>query len=413
MKKIAFLLLSIVALSACDKAVNKYYCYEPVYTDAGTFRTPAVFESPRSITKDGNIYFFNDHLFVVEPNEGIHFIDNSDPSNPNNVGFLNVMGASGLSIKDNHLYITALVDLVIVDITSLYNPVEVKRLEEVFPTALPLMEKNYPTQTIDKSQGIVTSWNVVKTKDETNPTPIWTGCLGCETFALADASTNSSPGGTGVAGSIAQMTILNNYLYVIDNNQLRPFSISDPINPVEGTSAYLSWNTETIFPDGNYLYMGTQTGMLIYSTQDPAAPQWVGSIEHWRACDPVVIQDNIAYVTVRSGSMCGGDINQLDIIDITNKSNPVLLESYDMTNPHGVGIDGSTLFVCDGKDGLRVFDASNPSDAGNHQIKRFSNIQATDVIPYNGVAMVIGDDGIYQYDYTDPNDLKLLSKIQF
>ena len=220
-------------------------------------------------------------------------------------------------------------------------------------------------------------------------------------------------GATGTAGSFAMMTIVGNYLYVIDNNQLKTFNISDRLNPVEGQSTYLSWTVETIFPADDYLYMGTTTGMMIYNTTDPENPYREGAISHARSCDPVVVQGDYAYVTVRSGGQCGGEINQLDVINIVNKSQPWLVQSVQLDNPHGVGIDGNRLFVCDGDKGLKVFDATNPTEIDGNLIKRFGNIQATDVIPYNGVAMVIGDDGIFQYDYSDPENLTLLSKLQF
>src|SRR5690606_2672021 len=123
----------------------------------------------------------------------------------------------------------------------------------------------------------------------------------------------------------------------------------------------------------------------------------VSSLSHARGCDPVVVQDDYAYVTVRSGGDCGGDINQLDVIDVSNISNPILKKSFAMKNPHGLGIDGNTLFICDGDAGLKVFDGTNPLTVGNELLHQFKNIQATDIIPYNNVAMVIGDDGIYQY----------------
>ena len=159
--------------------------------------------------------------------------------------------------------------------------------------------------------------------------------------------------------------------------------------------------------------MGTPSGILIYNTVNPNVPEYVSSLSHARGCDPVVVQDDIAYVTVRSGGPCGGDINQLDVIDVSNISTPVLKSRFQMENPHGLGIDGNQLFICDGDAGLKVFDASNPIDAGNNLIAKFKNIQATDVIPFGDVAILIGDDGIYQYDYTDVNDIKLLSKIKF
>lgn len=160
--------------------------------------------------------------------------------------------------------------------------------------------------------------------------------------------------------------------------------------------------------------MGTRTGMVIYETaSNPSAPTYLSVVSHMRACDPVVVQDNWAYVTVRSSSFCGGDINQLDIIDVSDVANPQLMKTYQMKEPHGLGIDNNTLFICDGSDGLKVFDATNPTEAGNHLIKRFGNIEAVDVIPYNGVAMVIGDNGIFQYDYSNPEDLELMSEIKF
>jgi hypothetical protein len=84
-----------------------------------------------------------------------------------------------------------------------------------------------------------------------------------------------------------------------------------------------------------------------------------------------------------------------------------------MNDPHGVGIDGNTLFVCDGDQGLKVFNAENPSKAGDELIKRFGNIDAVDIIPFHGIAMVIAEDGLFQYDYTDPENLSLISSIKF
>jgi len=34
-----------------------------------------------------------------------------------------------------------------------------------------------------------------------------------------------------------------------------------------------------------------------------------------------------------------------------------------------------------------------------------------DVIPFNNTLMMIADDGLYQYDYSDMSQIKLLSKI--
>ncbi len=412
-------MLGILALlGACkDKIRQEYIANVPVYTDYDSFRAVGGFESARPISKKGNIYFKDDFLFMVEPNEGVHFIDNSSPSAPLQTGFLKVWGATGMSIKDNYLYVNSLIDLVIYDITSFSNPLFVKRMENVFPTALPVSDKNYPFQIIDKNLGVVTSWKQEKvSEDVTNTNPSWVNCFGCEfeTFTDGGVGSTSGAGQTSVSGSITLFTILNNHLYVVEEgNFLHPFDISNPTSPVKHTAVSLWGDVETLFPYENYLFMGTPSGIQIFGTSNPNNPDYISALSHARGCDPVVVKDDYAYVTVRSGGPCGGDVNQLDVIDVSTISNPILVKSYSMKNPHGLGIDGNLLFICDGDAGLKVFDATNPLTVGDHLMHQFNSIQATDIIPLNSIAMVIGDDGIYQYDYSNPSEMILLSKISF
>jgi hypothetical protein len=80
-------------------------------------------------------------------------------------------------------------------------------------------------------------------------------------------------------------------------------------------------------------------------------------------------------------------------------------------NPHGLGIDDKILFVCDGDAGLKVFDATDPMEIHLHQLAHFPDIKSYDVIPMEGVLMMIGADGLYQYDYTNLSNLHLISQI--
>jgi hypothetical protein len=159
------------------------------------------------------------------------------------------------------------------------------------------------------------------------------------------------------------------------------------------------------------LFIGSQTGMLLYDVANPFALNRLSVFQHVRSCDPVVVEGNYAYVTLRSGSMCGGNANQLDIVDVENKTAPVLKKTYPMTNPKGLGIDDGILFVCDGPDGLKVYDAADVNAIDQHMISHFKNIKTYDVIPNNGLLFMVGDSGFYQYDYKNLNDIKLLSKI--
>lgn len=416
MKKTLFFLATILLLASCqDKVYNKYMGCFPVYTDYESFRQPAAFLAPQQIEDNGSIYIKDHYLFIVSPDKGIHFIDNTNPQSPTNIGFLNLKGCTGLSIKGNYLYANSFIDLVVFDISTITSPTEVSRVQDIFPQAVPMMEKNYPmAETIDKNKGVVTAWEYKKVKEETTQTPMWDNCPNCEFLTTQSFDTqNSSGGSTGISGSITKLTIINDYLYVMDYGQLKPIHIANPLAPITSTPIDTWRNVETLFPYNGYIFMGTTTGMLIYNTTNPAAPAYVSSVDHVTACDPVVVQGNYCYVTIRSGSLCGSEVNQLDVIDITDITNPILMNSFNMVNPHGLGIDNNMLFICDGSDGLKIFDASAPTTAGDNLLHHFKDLQATDIIPHNNLAIVIGDDGIRQYDYSDPADLKLLSTFNF
>lgn len=81
-----------------------------------------------------------------------------------------------------------------------------------------------------------------------------------------------------------------------------------------------------------------------------------------------------------------------------------------MDNPHGLSIAGNTLFLCEGDYGLKVFDVEDHMDID--ELEHYKDFSTYDVIALpNKVLLVIGSDGFYQYDYSDVNNLKQLSKI--
>lgn len=82
-----------------------------------------------------------------------------------------------------------------------------------------------------------------------------------------------------------------------------------------------------------------------------------------------------------------------------------------MDNPHGLAIDGDILFICEGEYGLKVFDAGDKQSIDQNLLTHLKNIHAYDVIAIDSHLMMVGDNGIYQYDYADPANLKLLSII--
>jgi len=99
------------------------------------------------------------------------------------------------------------------------------------------------------------------------------------------------------------------------------------------------------------------------------------------------------------------------VVNVKNLSQPSLVMTYPMTNPHGLGKDGDILFICDGSAGLKIYDAANPKQITSHLIYRYPNINAYDAIPIGNVLVIIGDDGLFQYDYSNIMNIKILSTI--
>lgn len=225
----------------------------------------------------------------------------------------------------------------------------------------------------------------------------------------ATGSADGINGTGGKAGSTARFLILDNYLYTISGiNKLELFNIADPSTPSPWASVNVAWNIETLFASSGYLFIGAFNGVYIYDNSDPANPVYVSQFSHIRSCDPVVVQGNYAFATLRGGGNCFNSNNELDVINISDIRHPILEKTYVMKSPKGLGIDGDKLFVCDDSAGLKIYDAANPLQLSVLDVK--PNIDCNDVIPDQQSLVVSDAWGILQLDYSQ-SPVALLSEI--
>jgi len=233
----------------------------------------------------------------------------------------------------------------------------------------------------------------------------------CLAFGCEKSAENSSPNstGTGVGGSLAKYTILDNYMYLVENDILTIYDVTIANNPTIIKEITLQNGIETIFGDSKYLYFGTQSGMLIYSRTNPKLPVFLSKYEHVVSCDPVAIKDKYAYVTLSVQNTCQRGINALEIINIENVYQPKLEKAYTFENPRGMAINNNILYLCNGDDGLKVIDITNTPNIST--INEINFINANDVIFKNNILTITGTDGVYQYNCLNPLDLKFISKI--
>jgi len=241
-------------------------------------------------------------------------------------------------------------------------------------------------------------------------------------FALIIASCSKDGGGgdsdaSGKGGSMARFAISGDILYTVSLDTLKMFIIEDPTSPqyVQERNLRVGFDIETIFPMDTLLFIGSRSGMYVYDISEPRFPTYLSEATHIRSCDPVVAQDNFAYITLNTNeSSCGQNPNNVLLIyDIASPLNPQLLRTLRLNGPTGLGVDGSKLFVCDL--GLKVFDISEPINI--KQIDDLAEIDevnvrsAYDVIPIDGLLIMVAKEGLFLFDYTGER-LKFLGKIE-
>lgn len=409
---IQFTIILGIFSSCDDTAYKEYMGYVPVYLSYTDLRVAVTTDESADLINPGKIYFKDNYIFIVEDLKGIHVIDNSNPSAPVNKSFINIPGVIDISMSGFYLYADSYTDLVVLNLQDLSHIEEVGRVEDILPYTLPSYKTDYPVAGIDESKGVVIGWELQKVKERiygNGPVyPVYSA-----SSARYDMINSSSISGSGVGtgGSMARFGIKGNVLYVLERNKLNVLSITNKIVPVLSSEINLGWSVETMFLTDSRMYLGTTTGMVIYDISQPLTPLYRSFFTHVRSCDPVVVDDTLAFTTLRSGTTCGGFNNTLNVVNISDILLPKLIKAYPLVNPHGLGKDGDFLFICDGTSGLKIFDCSDILHITDHLVYSYPGIQAFDVIPVNGLLVLIGEDGLYQYDYSNIRNISLLSTI--
>ena len=413
------ILFSAFFYSCEDSTYKEYKGNDPLYLSYDELRSSVAEEQNVDLKNPGKIYFKDNFIFIVEELKGIHVFDNTDPSSPEKKVFIKLPGVVDISISGYILYADSFVDLVVLDLENMDNIHEVGRIKDILPYTVPPVENEFPMAYVDETKGVVIGWELKTIKEKVDydpypyPYPIYwrSGIEFMDKANSSGASSGISGNGIGIGGSMARFGIKEKILYLLDNNSLKIFDITNKTLPSKINEIYPGWNVETMFLTENKMFLGTTTGMVIFDISNPVSPVSRSFFWHATSCDPVIVDDTLAYITLRTGTNCGGNQNTLDVVSIKNIDQPTTVMTYGMTNPHGLGKDGNLLFICDGSAGLKIFDASDPRQITGHLLFTYPDIHAFDVIPIGNVLVMIGDDGLYQYNYADIQQITLLSKI--
>ncbi len=266
-------------------------------------------------------------------------------------------------MQDNILYADSYRDLLVFDISNLDNIRFVKRFQDVMGCSVDDRGRWLGTPGgLTRDSLLVGYIERDTTYNHPCESPKGEDFVLYDNQALAFSSSSfkaSAGSGAGKGGSMARFAIAKDHLYTIDQSRLHSYDISMPASPVKRPRPYRSAAASKPFSRTGITCTSAAPALCTSTTWvDPNAPARRSMVSHFRACDPVVVEGTTAYVTVRTGTFCQGNLNELQVYDVQDADRPVKLATYQMLNPHGLGIDNGRLFICEGGHGLRFMECA-------------------------------------------------------
>lgn len=167
MKKYFYLIFLLTVLWSCENSgpgfpEGEVIGYRPVY--ASDIDLTISMGEAREIVNTGKIFRQGDIVLLNEVSEGVHFINNADPVNPVNLGFLTIKGSTDMSVRDDVLYVNQYSDIVALDFSDLQSISEISRQKNAFEVAssaqLTPPQGGYYFECVDGNRGQVVDWQL-------------------------------------------------------------------------------------------------------------------------------------------------------------------------------------------------------------------------------------------------------------
>jgi hypothetical protein len=324
--------------------------------------------STREMQDPRSMYLCDSILYVSDLDIGIHRYKVSAGAALQRLGTIPLEGNSGVAIRDSIIYANSHGTLLALRLTS----------DSTCDTAAVIRQVSYDPMPIDDYSG--------------------RGGWGCGR-AVDYSATPASSGGTG--SSYAVFAAIDTFLYYVDGYNIVTMSIAQPASPRLLTTTPVSWDLETLFPTERYLFVGGQSGMYVLERlADPASPTHIGTFQHAQACDPVVVQDTLAFVTLRSGNACGAARDVLLSVSIANPAAPKLLDELPISTPYGLAVADTLLYLAQGHGGLTLCSTARPDSLT--VLERRPDIVCKDFIWDGGSLYLMSFWDVSAYDVSDP-----------
>lgn len=133
----------LLSLSACPMGepidAVPLPVYQPLLMSRGQLEQAVAVQPPRDMHNTGKIYVRSPYLLINERYEGVHIINNQDPTNPRPLAFLRIPGNVDVAMKGNMLYADSGPDLLTFDLSDPTAAQLLNRVRNAVPV-LPMPE---------------------------------------------------------------------------------------------------------------------------------------------------------------------------------------------------------------------------------------------------------------------------------
>jgi hypothetical protein len=332
-----------------------------------------------SVINPVNFYLYDTLLLISDSVAGIHIYSVKDPRSPKFRMRIPLKGNTGIAMKENVVFANSWGSIIAIRLTGETTYEIVKYIKE---------DPYYSPMPIDYGGGFSCF------PSEPAPKPVYSG----------------SGGSSGTGGSYAIFAVIGSYLYYLDGSSVVTMDITTPSQPGKLSSTYIDWSSETLFPTDKYLFVGGSGGMYVLDRSNPAYPSKIGTLTHFRAKDPVVVEDTVAYVTLRTTSDFSVSQDELLSVSLNTITNPYILSEKPLNTPWGLAVSDTLLYVGNGANGFSLLSVKNPSLM--NVMKSWQTPEVKDFIWQGSRLYVMTFEGIEIFDVTDPQAPVLLGTIQ-
>ncbi|MFA6145923.1 MAG: DUF2341 domain-containing protein, partial [Patescibacteria group bacterium] len=324
------------------------------------------------------------YAYVADYNQGLEVFDISTPSTPILKSRLaSITNAYGVTLSGNYAYVAGNDwGLWIVDISNPLSPTLIKRY--------------YPWAN-----------NTLKVDVLGNYAYIAHGGEGLRIVNITDKSNPSETGFYDTTGSCYDVKIRqvggNIYAYVADGAPgLLIFDVTNPASPVLLDTLDTD-NARDVVVDGDYAYVSDGNYFRILDVSTPSDIKEKSIIDTLDGAEGIYLSGNRIYIA--------SHINGLQIIDVTDKSNPSKIAMVDTpqyvadtnNSAYQVAVSGNYAYVANGyTNGLVIIDVSepfSPNSSASEGLKTLSDSQGV-YVSGNYAYMAEGYQGLYIYDIT-------------